>query len=147
MAAVGALQAVCGLNPTGTYDSATAEALQRLAEQKRSAKTLGDDRKLLGDVIGTAIYPSDLYQRMSDATKTAEEVEKTNGSVLEIAGTDIDGGGGEQRFRIWKNGDEGGVVAAAQAKCVFDAVCFVYTCRRLIDLSQMLFALYLHAGD
>ena len=26
---------------------------------------------------------------------------------------------------------------------VFDAVCFVYTCRRLIDLS----ALYIHAGD
>ena len=42
MAAVGALQAVCGLNPTGTYDAATAEALQRVAEQRTRPPALGD---------------------------------------------------------------------------------------------------------
>ena len=30
---------------------------------------------------------------------------------------------------------------------VFNAACFVYTCRRLIDLPLMLPALYIHAGD
>ena len=32
-------------------------------------------------------------------------------------------------------------------RCVDDAVCFVYTCRRLIDLSLLLSALSIHAGD
>ena len=33
---------------------------------------------------------------MSDATKTPAEQEGTNGSVMEIAGTDVDGLGAEQ---------------------------------------------------
>ena len=102
MAAVGALQAVCGLNPTGQYDSETAVALTRMVCERTEPPSIDDRGKLLGDVVGTAIYPSDLYQRMSDAAKTPEEVARTNGSVLEIQGTDIDGAGGEQRYRIWK---------------------------------------------
>ena len=106
MSAVGALQAVCGLNPTGQYDEATASALQQMARERTQPPSVDDHGALLGDVVGTAIYPSDLYQRMSDAVKSQDEVARTNGTVLEIQGTDIDGAGGEQRFRIWKEKEQ-----------------------------------------
>ena len=53
------------------------------------------------DMIGTAVSPLRRNQRLSDAAKTPEQLIQTNGSVLEIAGTDIDGMGAEQRYRIW----------------------------------------------
>ena len=110
LAAVSALQAVYGLPPTGLYNTLTAEALQHCIlcarkhhsasrEAVKSGPCLPYD--LPHDVVGTALFPSDIYQRMSDASKTQEQKRSTNGSVMEIGGTDVDGAGGEQRFRIW----------------------------------------------